>query len=158
MSNVKFIANRLREVLLSGKWIANTNVKEQISKVGWEASMESPYGLNSIALLTFHLNYYLSGLINVFEVGTLEIRDKYSFDLSPIENQFDWDVLVKEFLDNAESFISHIESMDEEKLEQDFVDAKYGNYYRNLEGVIEHSYYHLGQMVLINKILEAKKT
>ena len=30
MSQSQQIANRLREVLLSGKWIANTNYKEQI--------------------------------------------------------------------------------------------------------------------------------
>ncbi len=39
-----------------------------------------------------------------------------------------------------------------------FYDEKYGSYYRNLQGTIEHSHYHLGQLVLVKKILrqEAK--
>jgi hypothetical protein len=35
-----------------------------------------------------------------------------------------------------------------------FVDAKYGDYARNIEGVIEHSYYHLGQVVLVRKMVD----
>jgi len=31
--------------------------------------------------------------------------------------------------------------------------GKYGNYFRNIVGVIEHIHYHLGQIVLIKKIL-----
>lgn len=46
--------------------------------------------------------------------------------------------------------------MDSAKLDEPFVDEKYGSYLRNIEGVIEHSYYHLGQVVLVKKmVLEA---
>jgi len=33
------------------------------------------------------------------------------------------------------------------------VEEKYGNYQRNIDGMIEHSYYHLAQIVVIKKIL-----
>jgi hypothetical protein len=35
--------------------------------------------------------------------------------------------------------------------------AKYGNYYRNLHGIIEHTHYHLGQIVLIKKLLKRRR-
>jgi hypothetical protein len=38
-------------------------------------------------------------------------------------------------------------------LEATFSQKKYGTYYRNLMGVIEHSHYHLGQISLIRKML-----
>jgi hypothetical protein len=41
----------------------------------------------------------------------------------------------------------------ESKLAETFSDEKYGNYYRNIHGIIEHTHYHLGQIVLIKKIL-----
>ena len=66
------IANRLREVLLNGKWIANTNFKEQILSVSWEQAIQKVGNLNTIALLTFHINYYLAGLLNVFKVENLK--------------------------------------------------------------------------------------
>lgn len=47
-----------------------------------------------------------------------------------------------------------LETLDEAKLFEDFADPKYGNYYRNLHGIIEHTHYHLGQIVLIKKLLK----
>ena len=150
------IANRLREVLLDGKWIANTNFKEQILSVSWEQAIQKVGNLNTIALLTFHINYYLAGLLNVFNGGKLEIKDKYSFDLPEIRSEKDWSKLVNDFLSNSEMFVKQVEQMDESMLDQPFADEKYGSYLRNIEGVIEHSYYHLGQVSLIRKIILQK--
>jgi uncharacterized damage-inducible protein DinB len=110
--------------------------------------------LNTIAQLTFHINYYLEGILQVLHGGPLEIRDKYSFDMPEITSEADWRQLVNRFIQNAESFADQVEQLDDARLEQPFVDEKYGNYLRNLEGVIEHSYYHLGQVVLIRKLIE----
>ena len=150
------IANRLREVLLDGKWIANTNFKEQILSVSWEQAIQKVGNLNTIALLTFHINYYLDGLLNVFNGGDLEIKDKYSFDLPEIRSEKDWNKLVNDFLSNSEMFVKQVEQMDESMLDQPFAEEKYGSYLRNIEGVIEHSYYHLGQVSLIRKIILQK--
>lgn len=54
----------------------------------------------------------------------------------------------------AEIFANTIEQLPESKLWEDFSDKKYGNYYRNLHGIIEHTHYHLGQIVLIKKLLD----
>jgi hypothetical protein len=154
MTPNKHLAKRLEEVLLNGKWIANTNVMEQITAVNWEQATQRFENLNTIALLTFHLSYYLKGLNPVFEGGTLDIHDKYSFDVSEIDSETDWVNLVNEFESAAKKFIKHVESMDEEQLNQPFVKEEYGSYRRNIEAQIEHSYYHLGQISLIRKLLE----
>lgn len=153
----KDLANRLREVLLDGKWIANTNLKEQITSISWEQAMERVENLNTIALLTFHINYYLKGVLNVFQGGSLEIKDKFSFDMPEILSETDWLHLVDEFVSNAEKFINHVENMDENLLAQPFVKEEYGSYLRNIEAQIEHSYYHLGQVTLIKKLITQKQ-
>jgi hypothetical protein len=44
-----------------------------------------------------------------------------------------------------------------DKLTEDFGGtAKYGNYFRNIAGVVEHTHYHLGQIALIKKLLKEK--
>ena len=153
MTKTQYLADRLREVLLNGKWIANTNFKEQLLSITWEQAITKVENLNTIALLTFHINYYLKGLLNVFQGGKLDIRDQYSFDLPEIRSASDWTTLLNDFLTNAELFAQQVEQMEESLLEQPFVDEKYGNYWRNIEGVIEHSYYHLGQVSLIRKMI-----
>jgi hypothetical protein len=153
MTKASFLADRLREVLLHGKWVANTNFKDQLSRTDWRQATAKVGDLNTIALLTFHLNYYLQGLIQVFQGGSLDIRDKYSFDMPEIRSEGDWNALVETFLRHAEQFARHVEQMDDSHFDQPFVDAKYGSYWRNIEGVIEHSYYHLGQVSLIRKMV-----
>ncbi|MEX0998217.1 MAG: DinB family protein [Flavobacteriaceae bacterium] len=150
------LANRLREVFLNGKWIANTNYKEQISSLDWKQATQKIGSLNTIAALTFHINYYTKGILSVFEGGTLDIKDQYSFDMPPITSNADWEKLVEELLFNAERFVDTVSKMSDERLNSLFVEEKYGTYHRNIEGVLEHSYYHLGQISLIKKLLLEK--
>ncbi len=153
MNRSKQLADRLREVLLNGTWIARTNFKAQITATSWEEAIQKVNQLNTIAALTYHINYYLAGLLPVFDGGKLEIRDKFSFNLPEIRSEEDWNKLVREFLANSERFINKVEEMDDAILDKPFVHEKYGSYQRNLEGVIEHSYYHLGQVSLIRKLI-----
>ncbi|HAE67980.1 MULTISPECIES: DinB family protein [Sphingobacterium] len=148
-----FIADRLREVFLNGRWIANTNYQEQLLNTIWEQAIFKINDLNSIAALTYHINYYLEGLLAAFTYGKLEISDKYSFDIPPIQSKADWDTLVDRFLKNAKLFCDCIASFDQNLFDQPFIDKKYGSYLRNIEAVIEHSYYHLGQISLIKKLI-----
>lgn len=156
METNKYTANRLREVLLDGKWIANTNFKEQITQVSWQDSIHKIGNLNTIAALTFHINYYVGGVLNVFYNGKLEIRDIYSFDLPPITSESDWKMLVDAFISNAEKLAQQIEQMPEAQFQEKFVDEKYGHYLRNIDGIIEHAYYHMGQIALIRKMISEK--
>lgn len=148
-------AARLREVLLDGHWIANTNYREQLLSIDWKTATRNVGDLNTIAALTFHINYYLSGLIAAFKSGKLEISDKFSFDLPQISSQVEWNSLVSEFIENSFGFCRIVEELEEERLVQPFINENYGTYLRNIEGVVEHSYYHLGQMTLINKLLNS---
>lgn len=153
MTRNLFISSRIREVLLDGHWIANTNYKEQILSVSWQKAIQKVDKLNTIAALTYHVNYYLAGLLDAFENGRLEISDKFSFDLPQINSEADWNKLVTQFLNNSEKFAAKVEQMDDSAFDKPFVNEKYGSYLRNIEGVIEHSYYHLGQISLIKKMI-----
>ncbi len=147
------IANRLREVLLNGRWIANTNFREQLENTSYDQAIRKIGNLNSITQLTFHVNYYIAGLLKVLKGGNLDIHDKYSFDLPQLESEVAWQRIVAEFLKNAEDFSMEVETMEEDRLDQSFVKEEYGTYLRNIEGMIEHAYYHLGQVVLIQKMM-----
>jgi len=152
MKLAKQISQQFREVLLDGEWVA-TNFKAQLSDVTWEQATTKIGSLNTIAALTFHINYYVAGIVNVLEGGSLDIRDKYSFDLPLIESPRDWENLLNKMWSDAEKFADLVEQMPDEKMAEVFVDEKYGSYHRNIDAMIEHSYYHLGQIVLIKKLL-----
>lgn len=147
------LAKRFREVLLDGTWIANTNFKDQLTNVTLEQAIAKVDSLNTIALLTFHIHYYIAGILNVFEGGGLEIKDQFSFDLPPINSQEEWEQLLHQLWEDAEKFAALLEQMPDSKMNEVFVDEKYGTYQRNIDGMIEHAYYHLGQITLIKKLI-----
>jgi hypothetical protein len=153
MKRTRDLADRLREVFVNGHWIANTNYKELIQDLTWQQATQKINSLNTIAALTYHINYYLAGLLSALETGKLEISDKYSFDVPPIRSEQDWQKLVTDFLSNSVRFADKIEQMEDNIVDRPFMDAQYGTYLRNIEGVIEHSYYHLGQIALIKKMI-----
>jgi hypothetical protein len=153
MNQNAFIAGRLREVFLNGKWIANTNYKEQVEATTWQQATQQVGSLNTIAALTYHINYYLGGVLKVLNGGPLDISDKYAFDVPPVNNEADWLQLRGRLLANAEAFATAVENLPHAQFGAVFVDEKYSTYLRNIEGVIEHSYYHLGQIVLIRKMI-----
>lgn len=157
MKTTESLANRLREVLTEGKWITGTNYKEQITNMDWNDAVKSIDDLNSIAKLTFHINYYIEGVTKVFTGGSLEIKDKYSFDAPPIKSRKEWEDLVLKFCYDSEEFIRLVEEFPEHKLSEYFVDEKYGSYKRNIDAMIEHCYYHLGQILLIKKLIQKRK-
>jgi len=154
MTNAQQLANRFREVFLDGTWIANTNYKHQLSDVTLEQANTKIADLNTIALLTCHINYYVAGILQVFQGGTLDIRDKYSFAFEAPNSEKEWQNIVTELLTNAEAYAKHFENFSEDKLHQVFVKEEYGNYHRNIDAMIEHAYYHLGQISLIKKLVK----
>lgn len=149
------LAHRLREVFLDGQWIAHTNWRAQLADVSRAEATHRIGDLNTIAALTYHVNYYLSGLLPVFDGEPLRIRDQYSFNAPLLASEADWRGLVQSLLANAEKFADRVAQMPDEKLDAPFVAEQYGTYVRNLEGVVEHAYYHLGQLVLIRKMVRA---
>ena len=152
------ITKHFRDVHFGGNW-TSSNLKEALADVTWQQATTQVSSLNTIAALVYHINYYISAVAGVLQGEPLNARDKYSFDLPPIRSDEDWKQLLDKMWADAETFAGLIEQMPESKLGEVFVDEKYGTYYRNIHGIIEHTHYHLGQIVLIKKmLLQAAKT
>jgi len=149
------LASRFKEVMLNGTWIANTNYQQILADVNFEQATRKISDLNTIALLTFHINYYVNGLNHFFEHHELTIKDKHSFDAPVLKSAADWEDLKQQLINNSEQFSYHVENMSDEQIQAVFVKVGYGSYERNIDAMIEHAYYHLGQISLIKKMVLA---
>lgn len=151
------IATQFRQVLFGGNWTWTT-MKETLSDTSYEEATHQVGELNSILSLAHHIAYYFHVQLKVLQGGPLEGSDKESWETPAISSQAEWDAKVKHILDTGEQLSKAIESIAEEQWEADFSAEKYGSYYRNFHGMIEHTHYHLGQIVLLKKILRESIT
>jgi uncharacterized damage-inducible protein DinB len=152
MSTTKQIAKHVREIYTGGNW-TGVNLKDTLADVTWQQATTQVYSFNTIHTLVFHMQYYVDALLKVLHGGPLNAKDEYSFIHPPITNEQDWKNLLDKTFSDGEEFASLIEQLPDTILWENLADPKYGIYYRNLHGTIEHTNYHLGQIVLIKKII-----
>ena len=157
MNLPQHLAKHLRDVHTGGNW-TTVNLKDTLAGVTWQQATTQVYSLNSIATLVYHINYYISEVTKVLLGAPLNAKDEFSFNLPPIRSQVDWEALLNKTFTEAEIFAGLAEHIPEAKLWAPFTDEKYGNYYRNLQGIIEHTHYHLGQIVSIKKIIQQQES
>jgi hypothetical protein len=150
------LAKHFRDVHFGGNWTWS-NLKDNLSDVTWEEAITKVGDLNTIATLTFHINYFVDAALKVLKGGPLDAHDKYSFDHPPINSQEDWNRMAERVLKEGEEFAVLVEKMPESSFWETFTDEKYGNYYRNIQGIIEHTHYHLGQIAIIKKLIRSGK-
>tara|TARA_Y100000385_G_C13055896_1_gene621930 strand:+ start:594 stop:977 length:384 start_codon:yes stop_codon:yes gene_type:complete len=127
MTTSNQLSNRFKEVMLSGKLIAFTNFKDQLEQVTFKESIKKVNNLNSIAALTFHVDYYIKGVLKVLKGGSLDIKDKYSFNMLKLSSDKDWKDLKTRLIENSEAFTEAIGHVEESKWQTHFEDKKHGS-------------------------------
>ncbi|MEZ4935997.1 MAG: DUF1572 domain-containing protein [Crocinitomicaceae bacterium] len=150
------IAKHMHDVHFGGNWTVS-NVKETLSNIHWNEALVQKENVNSIATLTYHINYFVGVALNYLQSGKLEGDDKLSFNHPPIHSEEDWNMMTAHYLIQVEELVEEIKKLDDATLFLDFGDSKYGNYFRNLIGIVEHTHYHLGQINLLRKLNRAEK-
>ena len=153
MNVAEQIAKQLRAVYVGGNW-TGVNLKDTLKDVTWPQATTKVYSFNTIVTLLYHTNYYIDAVTKVLHGEPLNAKDEYSFIHPPVQSKEDWENLLNKTFADAEAFACLIEQLPESKLGNTMADEKYGNLYRNLTGIIEHLHYHLGQMVLVKRMVE----
>ena len=107
--------------------------------------------------MVYHINYFVSATLKVLQGDPLDSREQESFDCPPITSDQDWEGLLEKTWADAEDVARAIEQLPEGRLWEPFVDQKWGNYFRCLQGPVEHCHYHLGQIAVIKAMLVSEE-
>ena len=129
------------------------SIKKALTTITWEQANQKIEDYNTIAALVFHTNYYIARVLEILKGGALNISDTFSFNATIISSSKDWELLKEKSFNDAQEFASTVERMNDTQLLKFSKAEKYGTWYRNLNGIVEHGYYHLGQIWLIKKQL-----
>jgi uncharacterized damage-inducible protein DinB len=146
------LARHLHDVFFGENW-TSVNLKQTLADITWEQANQKTGSLNTIIKLVYHIHYYVHHVLAVFKGGPLDAHDKFSFDHPPIKSEDDWSAFLDTVWKEAEELSQLVAKLPEEKWTEPFQEEKYGNHFRNILGIIEHTHYHLGQIVIIRKII-----
>ncbi|OSZ79178.1 DUF1572 domain-containing protein [Chitinophagaceae bacterium IBVUCB1] len=152
MHTTQHIAKHMKEVHDGGNWTW-VNLHDTLKDITWQQATTQVYGLNTIAVLTYHVGYYATAILSVLQGKPLVAKDEESFTHPPINNAEDWNAMRTKLQADWQVLAATIALLPDDKLNEVFTAEKYGTYYRNLHGMIEHTHYHLGQITLLKKII-----
>lgn len=149
------IATHIRDIHFGNNW-TDSDMKMVLSDVTWQEAMDSSLPCNSIALLVFHTNFYLRIVHKRINRDYTKFKHEDSLEMPNIASEADWQALLQQTWDDAEVFATAVEQMPEARLWEE-ISPSNGIFYKHLHGVVEHNHYHLGQIVLVKKLLRSAK-
>lgn len=144
------ISKHFHDVHFGVNWTWS-NMQDVLEGVTLDMALNKSHHKNSIADLVFHSHYYVREVLKVLKGGKLEASDKYCYDTPSLTTEEDWLSFKQLVFTTAREFIETLAQLPDDIWFNDFDDGKYGNYYRNISGIIEHTHYHLGQIALLKK-------
>lgn len=156
MTTPQHIAKHVREVHTGGNWTC-VDLRATLADVTVDEAYTHYASFNTIAALLAHVNYYVRAVTAVLRGSPLLANDAESFNHAASCTQQEWEERVASAIKDGEDFATLIEQIPEAKLQVYLADEKYGTYYRNLHGIVEHMHYHLGQMVIMKRLVRTVK-
>jgi hypothetical protein len=148
------VAQHVREVL-KGNWsdIFLTDVLQDVTLA--EANFIPP-SKNSIAMLVHHLKFYNDVVILRLQNDNRPINyDANGFDVPELSSEESWQQLKEDLFSSFFKLAEEAEAMPEEKLFE-LTPSGSATFYKTLHGIVEHAHYHMGQMMIIKKLIRSK--
>lgn len=145
MSKSAFIASRVHALFFGPNW-TETNLSKLIQNHTFDEFSFAKLGTNTAASVLFHIHYYQKAQLSVLQGGPLNAKDSESFHHPIWKDESDWLQFGSSVVDTGRELEAAIAQLPDSIWSTPFVKAEYGSYETNLIGMLEHSYYHFGQL------------
>ncbi len=149
------LAKQYREFYTGKNWTWSW-LKDTIEDITLDEATTTIGDHNSILVLIFHLHYYSGAFKEVLLGHPLTSNDKYAFTPPELKSEEEWQQYKNRLFKEAEAFAVLVEKLDDDRLSENIPEEKYGSYFRNIAGIIEHNHYHLGQIALVKKLIRSR--
>ncbi|MGE5429535.1 MAG: DinB family protein [Syntrophomonadaceae bacterium] len=157
-TRVNYYVRQLRQVYEGENWNGESYV-EKLKSVNEQGAFLQPYpGNHSVAELLWHCIYWRTVILkrlqgdNEFQKGTE--KEQNFLPLHDLKKK-GWSELLAELSRTQEELVNFLNTKTDEFLDAEYVQGLTNEY--NVEGVVQHDHYHLGQMGLVISILKKKE-
>jgi uncharacterized damage-inducible protein DinB len=149
------IAAHILEVHEGNNW-TEVDVRTTLSDVSLkEATMRTKASVNSIASILQHLTFWNRVIVKRVNGIIVAVTADNGFSGPFLHDEEDWNRLKADNISSAYELAEAIRNFDEARLEQPIL-PEHASAYKNLQGSVEHVYYHLGQIVILKQLIRAE--
>lgn len=149
MNITEAIARHVMEVY-DGNW-TDINLDDVLADVSWEEATEKVPGFdNTIASLIHHITFYNEIMVERLYGEWPPVGDDNGFNMDPITSEEDWEMLKQRNFESFAVLAGVIRKLKPERLGHPIVQG-HDQAYKSLHGVVEHAFYHMGQIVYLKK-------
>lgn len=153
MKITELIAGHIMQVYEGDNW-TSVDIAGTIKDVNWQqAQQKTAASPNTIASLLHHICYWNGILMQRLEGKNPLIPETNGFNVSELKSENDWNELKQKTHQSFLQLADAVKSFPDEKLSNTYAAGK-SSFYKNLHGVVEHAHYHLGQIVILKKLLQ----
>ena len=154
MNITSLIAQHLIDAHEGNNWtevsIADT-LKDVTAEEAATLTKASP---NTIASLLHHITFWNRVMIQRMQGINVKIDAHNGYHVPSLQTEEDWLQLKVENNISSHELAAAMSGFDEAKLSEPLV-AGGSSAYKNFQGAVEHIHYHIGQMVILKKLIRA---
>ena len=154
MNITKLIAEHITAVYEGNNW-TDVCIAGTLEDISWqEAQQVTTATVNTIAALVNHLCYWNEVLLQRSKGKNPFIPELNGYDVKELKDESDWSKLKEETHESFTKLADAVKNFPEENLDGSYALGK-SSYYKNFQGIVEHAHYHLGQVVIIKKLIRS---
>jgi hypothetical protein len=153
MKITELIAQHLKDVHNGDNW-TDVNIEQTLANVSFEeAMMQTAASVNTVATLLHHISFWNRVVAERATGKVPVIGADNGFAMNPLTSEEEWKALQEDNIRSAGELAAAIRLFDEERLILPILPG-HSSAYKNFQGQVEHVHYHLGQMVMIKKLIK----
>lgn len=149
MKTATELAERINDMYQGENW-SGLNLKDLLADITYsEAITLTKVSNYNVASIVAHMIYYFKSVATNIESDNVDINEEKGFKLKNMEGDVDWQELLRALGLSITNLVNTVNDIDaSEHIESAQID-------RNLHVAIEHSYYHLGQILFLKRLLRS---
>ncbi len=152
MQLTTLIAQHIIDVHLGNNW-TEVDITTTLQDVTLEeATTRTHASPNTIASLLHHITFWNRVMVQRAQGIQVQIDDTNGYDHPLLLTEEDWLDLKKDNIQSAHELATALTQFDETKLFEPILPGC-PTAYKSLQGSVEHVHYHLGQIVILKKLI-----
>ncbi len=156
MKLTHLISQHIVETFEGNNW-TDVNISDTLHDFAFkEAFITTAASPNSIASLVHHIMFYNYVVLERLNGNNPEIEQTNGFHVPAIQSEEEWQSLQARCHESFRVLANAVIALPEERL-SDLAPNSKSTLYKTLQGVVEHAHYHLGQIVILKKLIHKLK-